>query len=46
MDCEFASHGCDVKVRRRDMRDHMTQSMEDHLAVLTEKCSKLYRNII
>ena len=41
VECEFASHGCEIKVRRRDMKDHMTQSMEDHLAMLTKKCSKL-----
>ena len=41
VDCEFALQGCEIKVRRKDMKDHMTQSMEDHLALLL----KMYSNL-
>ena len=41
VECEFAPHGCEIKVRRRDMKDHMAQSMENHLTILMKKYSKL-----
>ena len=41
VDCEYAYAGCDIRVSRKCMREHMNQSMKDHLALLTKKYSKL-----
>lgn len=39
--CEFAYAGCEVKIPRKSLRDHMQQSMENHLTLLTKKYLKL-----
>ncbi len=33
--CEFAGNGCDVKVPRRDLVGHMTESVQHHLLTAT-----------
>ncbi len=35
VECEFASAGCDVKVPRRDLAGHMTESAQHHLLTAT-----------
>ncbi len=35
VDCEFASAGCDVRVPRKDMAGHMTESAQQHLMTAT-----------
>ena len=42
VDCEFSHVGCEVKVPRRSMRDHMDQSTKDHLSLLSKQYSKLH----
>ena len=41
VESEFAYAGCDVKLPRKNMRDHMHQSMDNHLSLLTKKYSEL-----
>ena len=41
VECEYANVGCEVKVRRGDMNDHLDQYTKEHLAVLMGKYSKL-----
>lgn len=41
VECEFAYTGCEVKLPRKSMRDHMHQSMENHLSLLTKKFVEL-----
>ncbi len=35
VDCEFASVGCDVRVPRKDLAGHMTESAQHHLMTAT-----------
>ncbi|XP_064401507.1 TNF receptor-associated factor 5-like [Halichondria panicea] len=35
VECEFAGNGCDVKVPRRDLVGHMTESVQHHLLTAT-----------
>ncbi len=35
VECEFAGAGCDMKVSRRDLADHMTESVQHHLLTTT-----------
>ncbi len=35
VECEFAGNGCDVKVLRRDLVGHMTESVQHHLLTAT-----------
>ena len=35
VDCEFANAGCDVRVPRKDMAGHMTESAQHHLMTAT-----------
>lgn len=41
LECEFAYAGCKVKLPRKSTRDHMHQSMENHLSLLTKKYTEL-----
>ena len=41
VECEFAYVSCDVKLSHKNMRDHMHQSMDNHLSLLTKKYSEL-----
>ena len=43
VDCEFAYTGCEVKVPRKNMREHMDQSVSDHLVMLRKKYSRLVK---
>ena len=41
VDCEFAYAGCMVQKFRKDMNDHLKESMKEHLSMLKNKYSKL-----
>lgn len=41
VECEFAYAGCEIRVPRKDMNDHLNQSMKDHLAMLKSEYSRL-----
>ena len=41
VECEYAYAGCDVKMPRKDVKDHAEQSMSDHLSLLTKKCAAM-----
>ena len=41
VECDYAYAGCDVKMPRKDMKDHVEQAMKEHLALLTMKFSVL-----
>ena len=43
VDCEFAYVGCTVQKLRKDMGNHLKESMEDHLSMLKDKYSKLQK---
>ena len=43
IDCEFFYAGCEVRIPRKDMKEHLKQSMKDHFAMLKNKHSRLER---
>ncbi len=45
VECEFVSAGCDVKVPRRDLAGHMTESAQHHLLTATLLNLRLTREL-
>ncbi|XP_064407453.1 uncharacterized protein LOC135352219 [Halichondria panicea] len=45
VECEFASAGCNVKVPRRDLAGHMTESVQHHLLTATLLNLRLTREL-
>ncbi len=45
VECEFASAGCEVKVPRRDLAGHMTESIQHHLLTATLLNLRLTREL-
>ena len=43
VDYEFAYAGCEVRIPRKDMNDHLKLSMKDHLTMLKNENSRLKR---
>lgn len=41
IDCQFAYAGCTVRKLRKDMDDHLKESLKKHLSLLQKKYSKL-----
>jgi hypothetical protein len=41
IDCPFAYAGCEAQRLRKNISDHLKESMEDHLSMLEDKYSKL-----
>ena len=41
VDCEFAYAGCEVRMHRRCMKNHLDEEIKDHLDLMTKKFSSM-----